>query len=265
MEKISFGVTRYLNSSPAARRLLTLLCAEIGRRWIELCISRTVRDHGFENFEKIDPNRGLLLVANHRSFYDQFAIAARLYKIFGRHHNIYFPIRANFFYDSPLGLLVNLLMAFFVMYPPIVRDTRRRQWNEYATDIMVTLLKHPDNMVGFHPEGTRNQGSDPYALLAAKPGCGELIYRANPNVLPVFLQGFPNSVVDLFKSNHDRSQNWQPLVHMVMGEPMDLSAQLKLERSRKTYLKISRKVMARIGELAEQECDIRHRLENRPA
>ena len=261
VEKLTFTVVHYLNWSPPARKLLTLLGAQIGRRWIEICISKTVRHHGFENFEKIDPNRGLLLVANHRSFYDQYAIGARLYQMFGRHHNIYFPVRANFFYDTVLGLVVNFLMAFCVMYPPIIRDPRRRRWNQYATDILVALLKDPGNMVGFHPEGTRNRGSDPYTFLPAQPGCGELIYRANPNVLPVFLRGFPSSVVDLFKSNHDNSPNWRPLVHMVMGEPMDFSAELKLGQSRKTYLNISRKVMGKIAELTIQERSIRKTME----
>ncbi len=261
VERVNFKVTHHLNWSPTARKVLTFLGFHVGRRWIEWVISRTVRDHGFENFAKLDPSRGVLLVVNHRSFYDQFVIAARLFRQFGKHHNIYFPVRANYFYDNPTGLLVNLLIAFGVMYPPIIRDPRRRYWNGFATDIMVALLKEPQNMVGFHPEGTRNRGPSPYDLLPAKPGCGELIYRANPNVVPVFLQGFPRSVLDILKSNYAKSPRWKPLVHMVMGKPLDFSEELKLPPSRKTYLKISQKAMGGIAELAEREREIRAAVE----
>lgn len=254
VERINFRVTHGLNWSSRTRRVLTKILSTWGTRWVEFLTANIVQDHSFANFEKIDPKRAVLLVANHRSFNDQFVIASRLFKFYGAHHNVYFPIRANFFYDNPIGLLVNFIFASGVMYPPFVRDRKRLRWNQTATDIMVELLKQPENMIGFHPEGTRNLGPDPYELLPAKPGCGELIYRANPNVIPVFLQGFPPGSRALLKSNFGVSP---PLVHMVMGEPLDLSEFLDLEPSRKTYLKISQKVMAAIVGLAMQEKTIR--------
>jgi 1-acyl-sn-glycerol-3-phosphate acyltransferase len=234
-----------------------VLGATVSSRWIECGTSKTVLDHGFENFQKIDPNRAVLLAANHRTFYDHFVISARLFRLFGPHHNIYFPVRANFFYDHFLGLLVNLPIALGVMYPPIIRDSKRRHWNVYATDLMADLLTDPRNMVGFHPEGTRNRGPDPYKLLPAKPGCGELIYRTNPNVVPVFLQGFPKTPWKLLRQNLGRSNSVQPVVHMVMGQPLDFSEELTLPQNRKTFLLISKKVMASIAELSKREQDIR--------
>jgi 1-acyl-sn-glycerol-3-phosphate acyltransferase len=260
VERFNFKVTSRINHSPTLRRPMTRFQAKFYKWWIELGTSRTVLDHGFENFNKIDPSRGVLVVVNHRTFYDQFVIVARLFRIYGPHHSIYFPVRANFFYDNPLGLLVNMPFAMCAMYPPIVRDARRRQWNLYATDLMVDMLRDPQNMIGFHPEGTRNQGPDPYELLPAKPGCGELIYRSNPNVVPVFLQGF-KSVGQMFKRNLGNSNQRKPLVHMVMGEPMDFSEALKLEASKKTYLHISRKVMEMIVELSQREREIRAQYE----
>lgn len=231
----------------------------VGGAWVELLVGNIVLDHDFDNFEKIDSGRGLLIVANHRTLYDQFAIAARLFKLYGAHHNIFFPVRANYFYDNPTGLLVNMTVAMSAMYPPIVRDKNRRQWNRTATDIMVELLKSPQNMIGFHPEGTRNRNSDPYELLSAKPGAGEIIYRANPNVLPVFLQGFPATFSGLIRENAKRKKEVNPLVHMVMGEPLDFSAERRLEAGRKTYLNISQKIMDAIRQLSEKERMIRDR------
>ncbi|RMF64866.1 MAG: 1-acyl-sn-glycerol-3-phosphate acyltransferase [Calditrichaeota bacterium] len=261
VERINFTVVHWLNRSRWLSRPLLWLQSHFSRWWVELASSKTVRDHGFENFARLDPGRGVLLVANHRTFYDQFVIAARLFTLYGSHHHICFPVRANFFYDSPLALPVNLLVSFGVMYPPIIRDKKRLRWNKFATDLLVELLKDPGNMVGFHPEGTRNRGPNPYELLPAKPGCGELIYRARPNVVPVFLQGFPASPLKMFRANWRASASDKPFVHMVMGEPMTFEKELQMEESKKTFLLISRKVMQRIAELGEVEREIRSRVE----
>lgn len=259
VERFNFKVIHRLNSSPRIRRFLTVLGSTYGKAWVELGTSKTVAHHGFEHFTEIDPERGVLLVVNHRTFYDQFAVSARLFRLYGAHHNIYFPVRANFFYDSPLALLVNIPFATGVMYPPIIRDKKRREWNRYAVELMADLLRDRRNMIGFHPEGTRNRGPDPYAFLPPKPGCGELIHRSNPNVVPVFLQGFPRSPLQLVKQNFFKKNLSEPLVHMVMGEPMDFSEEIKLEPSRKTFLLISQKVMQAIELLAAQEREIRRR------
>lgn len=255
VERLNFRVTHSMNSSPGIRKILTRLGSIFGKGWVELWTSKVVLDHGFDNFKKIDPNKGLLLVVNHRTFFDHFAITARLFRLYGAHHNIYFPIRANFFYDSPLALLVNIPLAFGAMYPPIIRDKKRRHWNRFATDLMADLLTDSRNMIGYNPEGTRNRSPDPYALLPPKPGCGELIHRSNPNVVPVFLQGFPKKVFELARKNWFSAT--PPLVHMVMGEPLDFSEELKLEPSRKTYLTIAKKVMDSIHDLAQEEQKIR--------
>ncbi|MFQ5649458.1 MAG: lysophospholipid acyltransferase family protein [bacterium] len=254
VERFSFRVIDRLNRSPEVRKLLTGFNARVSWRWIELLTSNSVQAHGFENFEKAEPGRSILLAVNHRTLYDQFVIAARLFRLYGAHHNVYFPVRSNFFYDNPTGLLVNLTVAQGAMYPPIVRDKSRRQWNKTATEIMVGLLEDPQSMIGFHPEGTRNKGPDPYSLLPAKPGCGELIYRANPNVIPVFLQGLPKNFLKLYRHNNTGRHH---LVHMVMGEPLDFSTERRMEMGRKTFLLISRKVVAGIAALGQTEREIR--------
>jgi len=261
VERFNFKVTHFLYSSPKIRPILTKISSVFGRWYVEIGTSNIVIDHGFENFEKLDPNKAVLMVVNHRTFYDQFVIIARLFRLFGAHHNTYFPIKANFFYDNPVGLFVNLSFALGRMYPPIIRDKKRRLWNRYATDLMAEMVQNPANMVGFHPEGTRNRSPDPYALLPGKPGCGELIFRSNPNVVPVFLQGFIKSPFKMVQKNWSSSP--KPVVHMVMGEPLDFSEECKLEENRKTFLQISKKVMDAIGELAEREQDIRAKSEEK--
>lgn len=262
IEKFSFSVINRLNSTPFFKKILTTIAATIGKMWIEFFIHDAVVAHGFKNFAKIDSNRAVLLIANHRSFYDQFAIAARLFQLYGRHHHICFPVKANYFYESLSGLFVNIVVACGVMYPPFVRDRKRLRWNKEATGILISLLKNPENMVGFHPEGARNQGSDPYKFLSAKLGCGELIYKTNPNVVPIFLQGFPNNIVHMLHSSRYKKKPRVPYVHMVMGEPIDFSKELALPENNKTYLVIAQKAMRHIAQLSKEEVEIRKKYEN---
>jgi 1-acyl-sn-glycerol-3-phosphate acyltransferase len=257
VERFNFRCTYKINTSPCIRKWLTRLGVVYGKLGVEAFTSRIVTDHGFENFARIDPNRAVLLVANHRTLYDQFVISGRLFKLYGAHHNIYFPVRANFFYDNIFGLPVNLLFALGGMCPPIMRDKKRRQWNQTAMDILADFLERRENMVGFHPEGTRNKGSDPYAFLPGKPGCGELIYRSNPNVIPVFLHGFPSSFLQMLKRNWFGGKKPEPFVHMVMGSPLDFTAERQMEANRKTYLEISNSVMNAIEELSKREKECR--------
>lgn len=261
IERFNFTVLNRLNSSPVFRKILTTIGATIGKTWVELFIEGAVVAHGFKNFKKIDPKRAVLLVPNHRTFFDQFAIAARLFKIYGRHHNIYFPVRANYFYDRISGLFVNLFIANGVMYPPFVRDRKRLRWNKEATEILINLLRNPENMVGYHPEGTRNLGPDPYEFLSAKPGCGEIIYRTNPNVIPVFLEGFPDNPAHMLRCSSYRKNPRRPYVHMVMGEPIDFSEELAMEENKKTYLTIAQKAMRHIARLSKDEITIRKKYE----
>jgi len=61
VERFNFKVTHSFNSSPIIRPILTKLCVVFGGPCVEIATSNIVLDHGFENFEKIDPNRGALL------------------------------------------------------------------------------------------------------------------------------------------------------------------------------------------------------------
>lgn len=256
-ERTNFKISDFFNRDPEAKFVLSQLSATVGRGYVELATSNLCPDHHFDKFTKIDPSRGVMLVANHRSFFDLFAIVARLFTLYGNHHAIFFPVRSTFFYDHPLGQCVNIPLAMGSMYPPIMRDPNRKIWNRFSTDLLVELLKNPRNMVGFHPEGTRSQTKDPYELLPAKPGAGELIYRARPNVVPVFLQGFPRYAWPGFLHNRGLLKKDVLWAHMVMGDPINLEEELSLPDSKETYLTISQKVMKVIGELAEEEKVIR--------
>ena len=137
-----------------------------------------------------------MLVANHRSFFDQYAMLLACYMgPVPWAQALYFPVRSNFFYDQPLGIVVNAAIAGGAMYPPIFRQAERRALNDEALDKMVEILQQPGNVLGMHPEGTRGKGPDPYAFLPAQPGVGKLALLAKPIVIPAFIHGLGNNIV----------------------------------------------------------------------
>ena len=257
IERLNFSLMDWANRTPWVKRSLGFIASTVGMAWVEMAASRLVMDYGFEHFEAIDPNRGVLLVANHRSFYDLYAVAARLFRKYGNHHDIYFPVRSTFFYTNLLGLAIDIPVALASMYPPIVRNKAMKAWNRFAVDLMVYLLEQPRTMIGYHPEGTRNRGPDPYRLLPARAGCGELIYRARPNVVPVFLQGFPRYAWHAPVVNAGLLGRPRPWVHMVMGEPMHFDEYYARPNTVETWKAISQCVVDRLSALGQEERRIR--------
>ena len=89
--------------------------------------------------------------------------------------------------------------------------------------------------------------------LPGKPGCGELIHRGRPNVVPVFLQGFPRFAWFGAIENRLPARFRPTWVHMVMGAPMDFSEEYALEGSPEIYQRIADKVMAELTALGQLE------------
>ena len=101
---------------------------EIGSRWIEAGVKNVRLVIGEERLPPLDPGESFICVANHRSFFDLYAIAAYLVRR-GMPQRLVFPVRSNFFYDQPLGFLVNGAMSFFAMYPPVFRERAKARLN----------------------------------------------------------------------------------------------------------------------------------------
>src|SRR5678816_1646637 len=104
-----------------------------------------------------------MLVSNHRSFFDQYAMLLACYMgPVPWAKRLYFPVRSNFFYDQPLGIVVNAAVAAGAMYPPIFGQAERRAVNGQALDRMVGRWRQPGIGLGMHLAGTRGKGPDPY-------------------------------------------------------------------------------------------------------
>src|SRR5687768_17089852 len=138
------------------------------------CGGNRITVHGLENLLAYGKKDSVLLVANHRSFFDFFSITAICYWRTKLTKRIFFPVRQNFFYDHPAGPLVNGIMSGMRMFPPVMRNKEKKPFNNYVVSRCIEELNREDigTILGIHPEGTRNKGDDPYAFLPAQPGVG---------------------------------------------------------------------------------------------
>jgi len=228
----------------------------IGSRWIEECTKHLRHVHGTERLPKFDEKKSYLIVANHRSFFDLYVIIGYLVRR-GLPHRLVFPVRSNFFYDRPLGLFVNGAMSFFAMYPPIFRERSRAALNLASLDETARLLGRGGTLVGLHPEGTRNQSDNPYALLPAQAGVGRVIHKARVDVIPAFVNGLtndlPKQILGNFTGRGER-------IILNFGAPIDFGALLTEPSSPRLHKKISELALGRIEELGREESAIRAEL-----
>ena len=185
-EKIGFRLTHRMNLG-AWKRLMTFGQRHIGSLWIFLATYNLMNVFGIENVENAEVEKPLVLVANHRSFFDMFTVSSVIFRRTKRPVTLFFPVRAKFFYDNPVGWVVNLVMGWFSMYPPFFREDRevsKREFDKYSMRRLVQLCSEGHgHMIGFHPEGKRNFKGGPYDMLPAQPGIGKVIYAAHPQVM----------------------------------------------------------------------------------
>lgn len=221
----------------------------VGANWIELSIRNLRHVRGLERLPAFDPKKSYIVVSNHRSFFDLYIITAFLVKR-GMKHRLMFPVRSKFFYDAPLGLLVNGLMSFFAMYPPIFRERQRAALNLASLDEVVRLLRQGGTFVGLHPEGQRNTEGDAYTLLPAQSGVGRVIQASGAVVLPVFINGLGNDIVKQVSSNFTRTGE---KVTVVFGEPIDFGDMLEKPPSPRLHKQISERALDVIRKLGDEE------------
>jgi len=232
---------------------LRFLQRHVGANWMEQSIKNLRHVHGEERLPKLSEHDSFVIVSNHRSFFDLFVVTAYLVKR-GLPHRILFPVRANFFYDKALGFLVNGMMSFFAMYPPVFRERKRASLNLAGIDETIRILRKGGSFIGLHPEGTRNLGQDPYQLLPGQPGVGRIIHGSRVTVLPVFINGLGNDIVKQVGSNYTKTGG---PVNVVFGAPVDFGDLLDRPGSPRTYREISQRACDAITALGQEEKKIR--------
>lgn len=254
IEKIALRLGELSNEDARGKWLQTRFLRGISYPWVRAAIANRIFVEGLEDMMALRPETGVMLVSNHRSFFDQYCMLLACYMgpvAWSKH--LFFPVRSNFFYDKPAGMLINAAIAGGAMYPPIYRQADRRKLNDEALDKMVDIVKTRGNVLGMHPEGTRGKGDDPYTFLPAQPGVGKLALVAQPVVVPAFILGLGNNIVEDIKLNFSKEARTKHAVIAVFGKPIDYS-DLTAEKPRPTlYKKTADRFMAEIKKLSEKE------------
>jgi 1-acyl-sn-glycerol-3-phosphate acyltransferase len=246
-ERFAFRVMRGLQES----RLAWLWQRYFLIPFVSLFVARRLEVRGLERVPR-DPQARILLVANHRTFFDLFVLGWILWQRGGLKQRLNFPVRATFFYESPLGLGICMAMSGGSMFPPFFRAAEKKAFNKQSLSVLIGLLQRPGQLVGFHPEGTRNKSGDPYALLPAQPGAGELALKSRPLVVPAFITGLSNSVAAELRQGLFGGRK----VVAVFGEPIDVS-QFPAETRLAHHKKCADLFNERILTLAEEEKAVR--------
>ncbi|MGI9036627.1 MAG: lysophospholipid acyltransferase family protein [Pyrinomonadaceae bacterium] len=251
-ERVGFKLARQMNRG-AWKSFWTFCQRHIGSLWIKICTYNLMNVFGLENVENVSYEKPLLLVANHRSFFDLYTVSSVLFRQTNRPMRLYFPVRAKFFYDSPVGWLVNFVMGWFSMYPPFFREDRevkKREFDKFSLRELIRIASSGDgSTIGFHPEGKRNFSDNPYDFLPAQPGIGKVIYAARPQVIPIFIAGLGNDLPKQVLGNWTGGEK----VRIWFGAPLDFSEFYAKGDRLRTHKEIADFLMTKIGELAEQD------------
>lgn len=249
-ERIGFWLTHRMNLG-AWKTLWTFCQRHIGSLWIYLATYNLMNVFGLENVEETDATRPLLLVANHRSFFDMYTVSSVLFRRAKRPMRLFFPVRAKFFYDNPAGWFVNLAMGWFSMYPPFFREAKeagKREFDKYSLRRLIQIASAGHgHVIGFHPEGKRSIGDNPYMLLPAQPGIGKVIYAAKPQVVPVFIAGLGNDLPKQIMGNWTGGEK----IRIWFGEPLELDQFYAKGDRLRTHKEIADFLMKKIAKLGE--------------
>lgn len=250
MEKRLVSICHAINERPVAKQLQKLFLHQIGKRWVHFCTSNLQDVEGMEHAHELRPERGVIVCSNHRTFFDMYVIASIfLVARVPWFQQQFFPVRSTFFYERWAGLGVNLLMGGGVMYPPIFRDRDKAELNRISVDRVVRFLQEPGVVVGMHPEGTRGKGPDPYQLLRAQPGIGQMALQARVPVLPIWINGLSNDLPRQVLGNFGPEGRRGERIVVRIGTPVDLSDLLSKKARMTLYKRAADRILDEIRAL----------------
>ena len=253
-ERVAFRFTHRMNLG-RWKRFWTWCQSVFGAGWIQISTYNLMRVYGLENVEALDHSKPILLVANHRSFFDMYVVSTTLFKKTKWQKQLFFPVRGRFYYQNPVGMFVNLVMGWWSMYPPFFVTGKnpmpeKRPFDKYSLRRSVQLCTQgAGNVIGFHREGTRNKNNDPYSYLRPQPGVGRLIKEANPQVIPVFIAGLGNNLPKQVLGNWFGGDK----IRIHFGQRIDLSEFMAKKDHMRTYKEIGEFLMGKIADLGESD------------
>jgi 1-acyl-sn-glycerol-3-phosphate acyltransferase len=255
-EQLIHAIARGVNHRPVFKRWSHAFLRTAGAAWVRYCSRNLLSIANVEVLDALDPDRGVILASNHRSYADMFLLSSVLLPRCGWIERMYFPVRSEFIYDRIGGLLANALVAGMAMYPPVYRQPARRALNRDSVAFLVNELRHPGTVVGMHPEGRRSTTADPYTLLPAQPGLGEIVHRARPIVIPAFIAGVPRDLLAGVRANFSRGSA-PGTITITFGEPLTFDEYRDAPAGARTSLRIAEAIRAEIERLGALDRELR--------
>ena len=246
-ERFAYGVGKKINETHLGKQLSMTWGHWIAKPGLALTINSRIRLFGVENL----PKRSMLLPSNHRTYFDQFALLIALWEHFEKPPYVYAPVRSAFFYERPLGLLMNLAVAGNAMYPPVFRNDRGAGLNRTIIDTSVRVLNwSPRTVVVMHPEGRRNPSDNPYEFLPPKSGIARIALASRAPVVPSFVNGLPRSFATVLRQRV--TAGVEP-VRVFIGPPVPLDDLYERPDDHDAQTEASARVMAAIAALGEKD------------
>lgn len=255
-ERFAISIGEALNETETGKRVQTAFLRKVSFAWVGAALAPRMFVSGLDELSQLEPDRGVMIVSNHRSFFDLYSISAAIWmgpSPWAR--ELYFPVRSNFFYERIAGIFVNLIIGGGAMYPPVFRQPERSALNNLTLEKVSLFLQRPGVMVGMHPEGTRNKSDDRYSMLPAQPGVGALALKAKPIVVPVFIQGLTNNLLYELRARRVPNIRRDDPCIAIFGKPMnydDLLTENPRPALYKKFADRSRDEILALGAVAKQ-------------
>jgi len=177
-----------------------------------------------KNKKNIPQNGGLIIMANHSSFFDPPLVGSATWK-----RMLKFMARSSLFIPV-WGQLLKWMGSF-----PVKRGVVDRA----AYDALINYVRQGEVVV-FFPEGTRSPDGN---IQNGKPGTGMLVYKSRAKVLPVYIH---NSGRAWPKGKFPRL--FVPIT-VVFGEVMDFSEYFLKEPTKELYVEITKKIIERLKDM----------------
>lgn len=249
LERLHVALALRMNREPA-KAFWTRVQSLVGATSISVLIGNLLQVRGLEHVEGAYAKDAVLLVANHRSYFDMFVVSSVIHRKIAGDKRLYFPVVGQYYYQSLAGVAINQFLANWSMFPPLFALPTHQASDRYALEILVELCaRGAGNILGIHPEGGRNLDPDPYSYLRFQPGTGKIIHAARPIVVPVFVAGLTNDLAELVRRNWEGGEP----IRLWFGEPIDLARELSLPAKGSTYVAITNAVMERVKSLGEAD------------
>src|SRR5438128_1703899 len=101
-ERFAFHFTHRMNLG-RWKRFWTWCQSFFGAGWIHISTYNLMKVYGLQHVEAVDHAKPILLVANHRSFFDLYVVSTTLFRKTKWRKQLFFPVRGRFYYQDPVG------------------------------------------------------------------------------------------------------------------------------------------------------------------